>query len=56
MQSGNLDECGVCNGLSNTCAIEVQLDLSVNSSIVYGNGVSVREGPAARQHVHLPVE
>ena len=36
-----MDECGVCDGLSNSCAVTAQLQLLANSSIVYGDAVVV---------------
>lgn len=41
LQSGELDECGVCDGLSNSCAISLQLGLAVDASLVHGDGVQV---------------
>lgn len=46
MQSGNVDECGVCEGLSNTCALNLQMHADFR-----GYPFSVRTPPDAATQV-----
>lgn len=42
--SGAVDECGVCNGMGTSCAIDMSLQLTVSPELVYGDAVQVRGG------------
>jgi hypothetical protein len=41
MQSGDVDECGVCGGMGNSCALSLQLQLEVDPALVYGDSIEV---------------
>lgn len=43
--SGAVDECGVCNGMGTSCAIDMNLQLTVSPELVYGDAVQVRRLP-----------
>jgi hypothetical protein len=41
MQSGEVDECGACDGMGNSCAVTLQLQIEANPSLVYGDSIEV---------------
>ena len=41
LQSGAVDECGVCNGLGNSCAVEVALAITVSPQLIHADSIEV---------------
>ena len=41
VQSGEVDECGVCDGVGNSCAVTLQLEIDVSPSLIYGDSIEV---------------
>ena len=41
LQSGAVDECGVCSGIGSSCAIVMQLSLRVPPPLLFGSNVEV---------------
>jgi hypothetical protein len=38
-QSGVLDECGVCDGMSRSCALVLTIPMAVSPGVMMGNSV-----------------
>lgn len=36
-----MDECGVCDGLGNSCAVDVALSISVSPQLIHADSIEV---------------